>query len=89
MDIHRNVPLAMNIEQGIRTGGTTLVGTITARDVLSALWQVTLHTLLMQVMANGHYIYILVVHGWRPNQDSATVDAKTLTTTSTMPRRLW
>ena len=32
MDI-QECPLAMNIEQGIRTGGTTLVGTISARDV--------------------------------------------------------
>ena len=53
MDI-QECSLAMNIEQGIRTGGTTLVGTIVPRDVLSP-WQVKVHTLLMQVTANGDY----------------------------------
>ena len=80
-----SVPLAMNIEQGVRTGGTTVVATISARDALSPAagdqayvtnkgdgeWGLYLYT-------GGNWVEI-------SNADSASTDAKTLTTTFTMP----
>lgn len=78
-------PLAMNIEQGIRTGGTTLVGTISARDALSA--QAGDQAYVTNAGDGEWALYLYTGGSWVEisNQDSATVDAKTLTTTFTMP----
>lgn len=78
-------PLAMNIEQGIRTGGTTLVADISARDSLTA--QAGDQAYVTNA-GNGEWgLYLYDGSNWVEisNQDSATVDAKTLTTTFTMP----
>ena len=78
-------PLALNIEQGIRTGGTTLVGTISARDSLSA--QAGDQAYVTNAGDGEWGLFLYDGSGWVEisNQDSATVDAKTLTTTFTMP----
>ena len=78
-------PLAMNIEQGIRTGGTTLVGTISARDALSA--QAGDQAYVTNAGDGEWGLFLYTGASWVEisNQDSATVDAKTLTTTFTMP----
>ena len=78
-------PLALNIEQGIRTGGTTLVGTISARDSLSA--QAGDQAYVTNAGDGEWGLYLYDGSSWVEisNQDSATVDAKTLTTTFTMP----
>ena len=80
-----NVPLAMNIEQGVRTGGTTVVGTISARD---ALTPAAGDQAYVTNKGDGEWgLYLYTGSDWEEisNQDSATVDAKTLTTTFTMP----
>ena len=78
-------PLAMNIEQGIRTGGTTLVADISARDALSA--QAGDQAYVTNKGDGEWGLYLYTGSSWVEvsNQDSATVDAKTLTTTFTMP----
>ena len=78
-------PLAMNIEQGIRTGGTTLVANITARDSLSAMAGDQAY-----VTNDGQGEWALYLYdgsGWVEisNEDSATVDAKTMQTSFSMP----
>ena len=78
-------PLALNIEQGIRTGGTTLVGDISARDSLSALAGDQAY---VTNAGGGEWaLYLYDGSAWVEvsNQDSATIDAKTLSTTFTMP----
>ena len=78
-------PLAMNIEQGIRTGGTTLVADITARDSLTSMAGDQAY---VTNAGDGEWaLYLYDGGGWVEisNEDSATVDAKTLTTTFTMP----
>jgi|TARA_B110000444_G_scaffold250992_1_gene278230 hypothetical protein len=78
-------PLAMNIEQGIRTGGTTLVADISARNSLTAM---TGDQAYVTNAGDGEWaLYLYDGSQWVEisNQDSATVDAKTLTTTFTMP----
>lgn len=80
-----SVPLAMNIEQGVRTGGTTVVGTISARD---ALTPAAGDQAYVTNKGDGEWgLYLYTGSSWVEisNQDSATVDAKTLTTTFTMP----
>lgn len=80
-----SVPLAMNIEQGVRTGGTTVVGTTSARDALNpAAGDQTFVT----NKGDGEWgLYLYTGGTWVEiaNADSAQVDAKTLTTTFTMP----
>ena len=79
------VPLAMNIEQGVRTGGTTVVATISARD---ALVPAAGDQAYVTNKGDGEWgLYLYTGSGWVEisNQDSAQVDAKTLTTTFTMP----
>jgi len=78
-------PLAMNIEQGIRTGGTTLVATITARDALSSQAGDQAYVTNKGDGEWGLYLYTGSAWVEVSNQDSATVDAKTLVTTFTMP----
>ena len=78
-------PLAMNIEQGIRTGGTTLVANITARDSLAAMAGDQAY-----VTNDGQGEWALYLYdgsGWVEisNEDSATVDAKTMQTSFSMP----
>jgi hypothetical protein len=78
-------PLAMNIEQGIRTGGTTLVGDISARDSLSGMAGDQAY---VTNAGDGEWaLYLYDGSAWVEisNQDSATVDAKTLSTSFTMP----
>jgi hypothetical protein len=78
-------PLALNVEQGIRTGSTTVVANISARDALSA--QVGDQAYVLNA-GNGEWgIYLYDGTSWVQlgNQDSSTVDAKTMTTTFTMP----
>ena len=78
-------PLAMNIEQGIRTGGTTLVADISARDSLSSQAGDQAYVTNKGDGEWGLYLYTGSAWVEVSNQDSATVDAKTLTTTFTMP----
>ena len=78
-------PLAMNIEQGIRTGGTTLVADISARDSLTSQAGDQAYVTNKGDGEWGLYLYTGSAWVEVSNQDSATVDAKTLTTTFTMP----
>jgi hypothetical protein len=78
-------PLAMNIEQGIRTGGTTLVADISARDSLSSQAGDQAYVTNKGDGEWGLYLYTGSAWVEVSNQDSATVDAKTLVTTFTMP----
>lgn len=80
-----SVPLAMNIEQGVRTGGTTVVGTITARDALAPAAGDQAYVTNKGDGEWGLYLYTGGAWVEISNADSATVDAKTLTTTFTMP----
>jgi len=78
-------PLAMNIEQGIRTGGTTLVANITARDSLAAMAGDQAY---VTNSGDGEWaLYLYDGSGWIEisNEDSATVDAKTMQTSFSMP----
>lgn len=80
-----SVPLAMNIEQGVRTGGTTVVGTISARD---ALVPAAGDQAYVTNKGDGEWgLYLYTGSSWVEisNADSASTDAKTLTTTFTMP----
>jgi len=80
-----SVPLAMNIEQGVRTGGTTVVGTISARD---ALVPAAGDQAYVTNKGDGEWgLYLYTGGSWVEisNADSASTDAKTLTTTFTMP----
>ena len=78
-------PLAMNIEQGIRTGGTTLVGTISARDALNAQAGDQAYVTNKGDGEWGLYLYTGSTWVEVSNQDSASVDAKTLTVNFSMP----
>ena len=80
-----SVPLAMNIEQGVRTGGTTVVSTIGARDALNPAAGDQAYVTNKGDGEWGLYLYTGGAWVEISNQDSATVDAKTLTTTFTMP----
>jgi hypothetical protein len=78
-------PLAMNIEAGLRTGGVTVVANIAARD---SLFPQTGDQAYVLNRGNGEWaLYLYSGTGWVEvsNADSATTDAKTLTTTFTMP----
>lgn len=80
-----SVPLAMNIEQGVRTGGTTVVGTITARDALAPAAGDQAYVTNKGDGEWGLYLYTGGAWVEISNADSATTDAKTLSTTFTMP----
>ena len=80
-----SVALAMNIEQGVRTGGTTVVGTVAARDALAPAAGDQAY---VTNKGDGEWgLYLYTGSEWMEisNADSATTDAKTLTTTFTMP----
>jgi hypothetical protein len=78
-------PLAMNIEQGIRTGGTTLVASISARDALSSQAGDQVYVTNKGDGEWGLYLYTGSAWVEVSNQDSASVDAKTLTVNFEMP----
>ena len=78
-------PLAMNIEQGIRTGGTTLVNNISARDGLTSLAGDQAYVTNKGDGEWGLYMYDGSSWVQISDQDSSTVDAKTLTVNFDMP----
>lgn len=80
-----SVALTMNIEQGVRTGGTTVVSNISARDALNPAAGDQAYVINKGDGEWGLYLYTGSNWVEISNQDSATVDAKTLTTTFTMP----
>lgn len=80
-----SVPLAMNIEQGVRTGGTTVVGTTSARDALAPAAGDQAYVTNKGDGEWGLYLYTGSAWVQVSDADSANVDAKTLTTTFTMP----
>lgn len=80
-----SLPLAMNIEQGVRTGGTTVVATISARDALQPAAGDQAYVVNKGDGEWGLYLYTGSEWSLLGTQDSATTDAKTLTTTFTMP----
>lgn len=79
------VPLALNIEQGIRTGGTTVVPNISARNSLSPLVGDQAHVINKGDGEWGLYLYDGSAWIQISNADSATTDAKTLVTEFVMP----
>jgi len=78
-------PLAMNIEQGLRTAGTTVVADISARDALTAESGDQAYVLNKGDGEWGLYVYSGSSWTMVSNEDSATTDAKTLSTSFTMP----
>jgi hypothetical protein len=78
-------PLAMNIEQGIRSGTTTVVADISSRDSLAA--RIGDQAYVINAGFGEWAIYLYDGSDWVQlgNQDSSTVDAKTLTATFEMP----
>ena len=80
-----SVPLAMNIEQGVRTGGTTVVGTVNARDALAPAAGDQAYVTNKGDGEWGLYLYTGSAWVQVSDADSSNVDAKTLTTTFTMP----
>ena len=80
-----SVPLAMNIEQGVRTGGTTVVGSTSARDALAPAAGDQAYVTNKGDGEWGLYLYTGSAWVQVSDADSANVDAKTLTTTFTMP----
>ena len=80
-----SVPLAMNIEQGVRTGGTTVVGTTSARDALAPAAGDQAYVTNKGDGEWGLYLYTGSAWVQVSDADSSNVDAKTLTTTFTMP----
>ncbi len=78
-------PLAMNIERGLRSAGTSVVANIAARDALNPQTGDQAYVLNA---GNGEWVlYVYNGSAWVQvaNSDSATTDAKTMTTTFTMP----
>jgi hypothetical protein len=78
-------PLVINIEQGIRSGSTTVVADISARDSLTALVGDQAYVLDAGFGEWAMYLYDGADWVQLGNQDSSTVDAKTLVTVFTMP----
>jgi hypothetical protein len=78
-------PLAINIERGLRTAGTTVVSTIQTRDALSPQTGDQAYVLNKGDGEWGLYVYSGNSWVQVANADSATTDAKTMTTTFTMP----
>jgi hypothetical protein len=78
-------PLVINIEQGIRSGSTTVVADISARNSLTALVGDQAYVLDAGFGEWAMYLYDGANWVQLGNQDSSTVDAKTLVTTFTMP----
>jgi hypothetical protein len=78
-------PLAMNIERGLRSAGTTVVANIAARDALSPQTGDQAYVLNAGNGEWGLYVYNGTSWVQVANADSATTDAKTMITTFTMP----
>ena len=78
-------PLAMNIERGLRSAGTSVVANITARDALNPQTGDQAYVLNAGNGEWGLYVYNGSAWVQVANSDSATTDAKTMTTTFTMP----
>jgi hypothetical protein len=78
-------PLAMNIERGLRSAGTTVVANIAARDALTPQTGDQAYVLNAGTGEWGLYVYNGSAWVQVANADSATTDAKTLITTFTMP----
>ena len=78
-------PLAMNIEQGLRVAGTKVVADISSRNALTAEPGDQAYVLNKGDGEWGIYIYTGATWTMISNADSSTTDAKTLTTTFTMP----
>jgi hypothetical protein len=79
------LPIAMNVEQGLRTGTVTVVPNIAGRDTLVARVGDQAYVLDAGNSEWGLYLYDGTSWVQLGNQDSSTVDAKTMTTTFTMP----
>lgn len=78
-------PLALNVEQGIRAGSVTVVNNIAARNNLTAQTGDQAHVL---TAADGEWaLYLYDGGSWVKisDADSSVVDARTLTSTFTMP----
>ena len=78
-------PLAMNIERGLRSAGTTVVANIAARDALTPQTGDQAYVLNAGNGEWGLYVYNGTSWVQVANSDSATTDAKTMITTFTMP----
>lgn len=79
------VPLALNIEQGLRSGGTTVVPNIAARNSLSPLVGDQAHVINKGDGEWGLYLYDGSAWVLISNADSAATDARTLTVEFDMP----
>lgn len=79
------LPLAINIEQGIRTGGVTVVADIAARDSLYSIAGDQAYVVDAGIGEWGLFLYTGSNWVQVANQDSSTVDARTLVTTFTAP----
>lgn len=79
------LPLAINIEQGIRTGGVTVVADIASRDSLYSIAGDQAYVVDTGLGEWGLYLYTGSNWVQVANQDSSTVDARTLVTTFTAP----
>jgi hypothetical protein len=78
-------PLALNVEQGIRGGTVKVVANIAARNALAAQVGDQAHVL---AAGDGEWaLYLYDGSGWVKisDMDSSTTDARTYTTTFTMP----
>ena len=80
-----SLPLAINVEQGSRTGGTSVVADIAARDALSSLAGDQAYVVDAGNAEWGLFLYTGSSWVQISNQDSSTVDARTLVTTFTAP----
>lgn len=80
-----SLPLALNVEQGIRTGGVTVVADISARDTLAGL--VGDQAYVLDAGLGEWALFLYNGSAWTliATEDSSTVDARTLTTTFTAP----
>ncbi len=78
-------PLALNVEEGLRSGTVRVVSNIAARDALNPLAGDQAYVLNAGTGEWGLYVYDGSDWVQVANADSATTDAKTLTTTFTMP----
>lgn len=80
------LPLAVTVEQGIRTsGGTTVVSDITARNALSPQIGDSVYVIDTGETEWGYYIYNGSTWVLISDEDSASTDAKSLSYTFTAP----
>lgn len=83
-----SLPLALNVEQGIRKGGVSVVADLAARDSLTAQVGDQAHVLDSGFGEWALYLYDGSTWTQVATQDSSTVDARTLTTTFNGPFNL-